>query len=101
MHSRDTFRLIRVLKELQSLGNTVIVVEHDEDILRAADYLIDVGPDAGRLGGEIVYEGDNSLLQADADALIAQFSAFSHHQISYRPRDNSRPVLPQVVEQSH
>ena len=57
LHSRDTDRLIRVLKDLQSLGNTVIVVEHDEEIMRAADYLIDVGPDAGRLGGEIVFEG--------------------------------------------
>ena len=57
LHSRDTNRLIHVLKELQALGNTVVVVEHDEEIMRAADYLIDVGPDAGRLGGEIVYEG--------------------------------------------
>ncbi len=57
LHSRDTDRLINVLKELQSLGNTVIVVEHDEEIMRAADYLIDVGPDAGINGGEIVFEG--------------------------------------------
>ena len=57
LHSRDTERLIHVLKELQALGNTVVVVEHDEEIMRAADYLIDVGPDAGRLGGEIVFEG--------------------------------------------
>jgi excinuclease ABC subunit A len=60
LHSRDTERLIHVLKELQSLGNTVVVVEHDEEIMRAADYLIDVGPDAGRLGGEIVFEGQAS-----------------------------------------
>ena len=58
LHSRDTDRLIHVLKELQSLGNTVVVVEHDEEIMRAADHLIDVGPDAGRLGGEIVFDGD-------------------------------------------
>lgn len=57
LHSRDTYRLIHVLKELQSLGNTVIVVEHDEDIIKAADYLIDLGPDAGSNGGEIVFEG--------------------------------------------
>jgi excinuclease ABC subunit A len=57
LHCRDTERLIYVLKELQSLGNTVVVVEHDEEIMRAADYLIDVGPDAGRLGGEIVFKG--------------------------------------------
>ena len=62
LHCRDTERLIHVLKELQSLGNTVVVVEHDEDIMRAADYLIDVGPDAGRLGGEIVFEGHASTI---------------------------------------
>lgn len=57
LHSRDTDKLIHVLRELQKLHNTVIVVEHDEEIMRAADYIIDVGPDAGRLGGEIVFEG--------------------------------------------
>ncbi len=57
LHSRDTARLIHVLKELQALGNTVVVVEHDEEIIRAADYLIDVGPDAGQHGGEIIYAG--------------------------------------------
>ena len=57
LHSRDTFRLINVLRELRDLGNTVIVVEHDEDIMRAADYIIDIGPDAGRLGGEVVFQG--------------------------------------------
>lgn len=57
LHSRDTQRLIHVLKELQNIGNTVVVVEHDEEIIRSADYLIDVGPDAGRLGGKIVFEG--------------------------------------------
>ena len=58
LHSRDTARLIKVLRELQELGNTVVVVEHDEEIMRAADYLIDIGPDAGRLGGQLVYAGD-------------------------------------------
>lgn len=58
LHSRDTFRLIKVLKDLQSLGNTVVVVEHDEDILRAADHIIDIGPEAGRFGGEVVFNGN-------------------------------------------
>ena len=66
LHSRDTDRLIHVLKELQSLGNTVIIVEHDEEFMRAADYLIDVGPDAGRLGGEIVFEGKASDINEEA-----------------------------------
>ena len=65
LHSRDTFKLIHVLKELCSLGNTVIVVEHDEDIIRSADYLIDMGPDAGRLGGEVVFEGDPSTIKRE------------------------------------
>jgi len=58
LHSRDTNRLISVLQQLRRLGNTVVVVEHDEEIMRAADYIIDIGPDAGRLGGEVVYEGE-------------------------------------------
>lgn len=57
LHSRDTYQLIGVLKKLRDLGNTVIVVEHDEEIMNAADYIIDIGPEAGRLGGEVVYEG--------------------------------------------
>lgn len=63
LHSRDTGRLIKVLKKLRDLGNTVVVVEHDEDIMRAADYIIDVGPDAGRLGGEIVFSGSAENLE--------------------------------------
>ena len=57
LHSRDTDRLIKVLRQLRDLGNTVVVVEHDEEIIRAADYIIDIGPDAGRLGGEVVWCG--------------------------------------------
>ena len=63
LHSRDTDRLIKVLRQLQGLGNTVVVVEHDEEIMRAADWLIDVGPDAGRLGGKIVFEGSLKALE--------------------------------------
>lgn len=63
LHSRDTDLLIQVLKQLRELGNTVVIVEHDEDIIRAADYIIDIGPNAGRLGGEVVYQGDLSKLQ--------------------------------------
>lgn len=57
LHPRDTERLIHVLKELRDLGNTIVVVEHDEDIIAAADHIIEIGPKAGRLGGEVVYEG--------------------------------------------
>ena len=65
LHSRDTDQLIAVLKNLRDLGNTVIVVEHDEEIMRAADYIIDIGPGAGRLGGEIVMEIENSKLRIE------------------------------------
>ena len=66
LHSRDTDRLIKVLRELRDLGNTVVIVEHDEEIMRAADYLIDVGPDAGRLGGEIVFKGNATDINKNA-----------------------------------
>lgn len=66
LHARDTDRLIKVLKELRDIGNTVVIVEHDEEIMRAADYLIDVGPDAGRLGGEIVFEGNAADVNKDS-----------------------------------
>ena len=71
LHSRDTDRLIRVLRQLQELGNTVVVVEHDEEIIRAADYIIDIGPDAGRLGGEVVYQGDMKDILATSYELQA------------------------------
>ena len=58
LHSRDTQRLLSVLRKLQRLGNTVVVVEHDEDIMREADYIIDIGKDAGRFGGNVVFAGD-------------------------------------------
>ena len=68
LHSRDTDKLIKVLKQLRDLGNTVIVVEHDEEIMRAADWLIDIGPEAGRLGGEIMYNGPAQPLPQDCQA---------------------------------
>ena len=63
LHPRDTERLIKVLRQLQQLGNTVIVVEHDEEIMRAADYIIDIGPEAGRHGGEVVLTMDTNQLK--------------------------------------
>ena len=73
LHSRDTERLVKVLRRLQKLGNTVVVVEHDEDIIRAADYIIDIGPKAGRLGGEIVYKGDMSNLNHDTESYTVKY----------------------------
>ena len=74
LHSKDTEKLIHVLKDLQSLGNTVVVVEHDPDMIKAANHLIDVGPDAGRLGGEIVYNGAlQTILAGSKTDLLKQF----------------------------
>ena len=73
LHSRDTDKLIRVLRQLQQLGNTVVVVEHDEEIIRAADYIIDIGPKAGRLGGEVVYQGDMKDLKAHTNSYTVRY----------------------------
>ena len=73
LHSRDTGQLINVLKKLRDLGNTVIVVEHDEDIIRSADWLIDIGPGAGRLGGEVVFSGAPKGLSKAKNSLTADY----------------------------
>ena len=81
LHSRDTDQLIRVLRQLRDQGNTVIVVEHDEEIIRAADYLIDIGPEAGRFGGEVVFQGaigGDTGRPADVGAADAATMARSH-----------------------
>ncbi len=73
LHPRDTEQLIVVLKRLRDLGNTVIVVEHEEDIMKAADYIIDIGPDAGAHGGELVFEGNFQKLLKTTDTHTARF----------------------------
>ncbi len=73
LHSRDTDLLIKVLRELTSIGNTVVVVEHDEEIIRAADYIIDIGPKAGRLGGEVIYQGDVAGLEKNTDSYTVRY----------------------------
>ena len=73
LHSRDTERLISVLHRLRDLGNTVVVVEHDEEIIRAADRIVDIGPEAGRLGGEVVFEGNFDELRASTRSLTTKY----------------------------
>ncbi len=73
LHSRDTDQLIGVLRELQQLGNTVLIVEHDEEIIRSADHIIDMGPMAGRHGGEVVFEGGLKALLKDGRSLTAKY----------------------------
>ena len=73
LHSHDTQQLIKVLKRLRDIGNTVIVVEHDEEIIRAADQIIDIGPYAGRFGGELVFQGDINEMEKSGQSLTAQY----------------------------
>ena len=73
LHSRDTGLLIGVLRDLQQLGNTVVVVEHDEEIIRAADHIIDIGPKAGRLGGEVVYQGAVADLKEKSESYTVKY----------------------------
>lgn len=73
LHSKDTERLISVLGQLRDGGNTVVVVEHDEDIIRAADYIVDMGPEAGRRGGELVFQGKFSSLTNTPNSLTADY----------------------------
>lgn len=91
LHSRDTDRLIRVLRQLQELGNTVVVVEHDEEIIRTADYIIDIGPNAGRLGGEIVYQGDMKDLQPGSNSYTVRYLLGEEQieqPVAHRPWNN-------------
>jgi excinuclease ABC subunit A len=73
LHSRDTAKLIKVLRQLQEIGNTVVVVEHDEEIIRASDYIIDVGPEAGRHGGEIIYQGPTNQLESKTNSWTVKY----------------------------
>ena len=78
LHPRDTNRLIKVLKQLRDLGNTVIVVEHDEDIIRAADYVIDIGPEAGRHGGQVVWTSDQREPQGERSHTYNYLNGLEH-----------------------
>ena len=82
LHSRDTHLLIKVLKQLRDLGNTVVVVEHDEEIMRAADYLIDIGPNAGRLGGKVVFQGIPNLTEK-GNAVLTSADVENSYTLKY------------------
>jgi len=85
LHPRDTRNLIRVLKRLRDIGNTVVVVEHDEEIIRNADYIIDIGPKAGRLGGKIVFTGTFEQLLKAPDNLTAAYIRGMNHELRKSP----------------
>ena len=95
LHSRDTGRLIRILEELRDLGNTIVVVEHDADVMRAADHIVDLGPGAGELGGRIIFEGTYRTMLADgASSLTSKYLRGELHASSYRSR---RPIDPKRI----
>jgi excinuclease ABC subunit A len=85
LHPRDTQNLIKVLKKLRDLGNTVIVVEHEEEIMRAADQIIDIGPDAGAHGGHLIFQGTLEELEKDSDSYTAKYL-----------RDEMQVIVPQT-----
>jgi excinuclease ABC subunit A len=88
LHPRDTARLVRILQELRDLGNTVVVVEHEPAVMRAADHLVDLGPGHGESGGEVIYEGDFAGVLRDARSLTGQYLS-GRKEIPPRP---PRPV---------
>ena len=94
LHQRDNERLINSLKELRDIGNTVIVVEHDEDMMRSADYIVDIGPRAGRKGGEVVFQGTPSEL-LKTNTLTAQYlnKSLTTHVAPLTPRKGSGQSL--------
>jgi excinuclease ABC subunit A len=92
LHSRDTGRLIRILEELRELGNTIVVVEHDPEVMRAADHLLDLGPGAGEHGGNVVYEGTLKKLLADGNSSLTARYLRGELRVA-EPRER-RPVDP-------
>ena len=96
LHSRDTGRLIRILEELRDLGNTIVVVEHDADVMRAADHIVDMGPGAGELGGRVVFEGSYGKIIADRNgSLTSRYlrgDLHAHHSSVRRSVDQKKAL---------
>lgn len=91
LHSRDTGRLIKILEELRDLGNTILVVEHDPDVMRAADHIVDMGPGAGELGGKVIFEGDFRKLMNGAGSLTAKYLKGELHTAQLTSRRDVKP----------
>jgi excinuclease ABC subunit A len=90
LHSRDTERLLKILAELRDIGNTIIVVEHDPDVMRAADHIVDLGPGAGEHGGNIIFEGDFPQLMADQGGSLT--AKYLRHELHVARRKHRRDV---------
>jgi len=95
LHSRDTGRLIRILEELRDLGNTIVVVEHDADVMRAADHIVDLGPGAGELGGRIIFEGSYGTMLADGASSLT--SKYLRGELQASRNRTRRPVDPKRI----
>jgi len=95
LHSRDTGRLIRILEELRDLGNTIVVVEHDADVMRAADHIVDLGPGAGELGGRVIFEGGYRKILADGAGSLT--SRYLRGELRAAHVAKRRPVDPKQV----
>jgi len=95
LHPRDNSRLIRILENLRDIGNTVIVVEHDEETMRSADHVIDIGPHAGEHGGELVFEGDFKHLLKSKASLTAKYL---RGEAEIKVPQNRRPVTKRKIE---
>ena len=96
LHTRDTARLIRIVEELRDLGNTILVVEHDPDVIRAADRLIDLGPGAGELGGHLLAAGTVAEVSADPNSVTGRvpFRSLAHRRTAASPRTRPRQTRP-------
>ena len=102
LHSRDTERLIAVLRRLRDIGNTVIVVEHDEEIIRAADYIIDIGPMAGAFGGEVVFEGDiKNLINCEKSLTTQYLTGKMHIPVPSRRRKSANAIIIKGASQNN
>ena len=102
LHSRDTEQLIKVLKRLRDIGNTVIVVEHDEEIIRAADYIIDIGPMAGAFGGEVVFEGEiKDLINCERSLTTQYLTGKMSIPVPQRRRKSSNAIIVKGATQNN
>jgi len=98
LHSRDTARLIRILEELRDLGNTILVVEHDADVMRSADHIVDMGPGAGELGGQVTFEGNLKQMLAGGTKKSASLTAkYLKGELQTSLKTERRPVDPKRV----
>jgi excinuclease ABC subunit A len=95
LHTRDTGRLIRILEELRGLGNTIVVVEHDADVMRASDHIVDLGPGAGEHGGRIVFEGPLAMLVADNNGSLT--ARYLRGDLKVSAKRVRRPIAPKRV----